>query len=102
MEQRRLELQALLEKILGSRNVYFQPPSNVKMKYPCIVYSRSNINDTYANNSAYSRKVAYVVTVISSDPDNKYVAKVKDLPLCRSDRSYVADRLNHDVFTIFY
>jgi len=30
----RLELQNLLENILGSRNVYFQPPENLKLNYP--------------------------------------------------------------------
>lgn len=102
MEKKRLKLQTILEKIMGNRNVYFQPPSNVRMKYPCICYSRSNINDTFANNKAYSRKTAYTVMVISSNPDNEYVSKVKDLPLCRHDRSYVADGLTHDVFTLFY
>ena len=28
---RRIELQGILEGILGSRNVYFEPPSNVRM-----------------------------------------------------------------------
>lgn len=102
MNKRRLELQSLLELTLGSRNVYFQSPSNVKMKYPCIVYSRSNITDQYANNAAYKRKTAYTITLITTDPDSDLVSKIKDLPLCRHDRSYVADGLNHDVFTLFY
>lgn len=38
---RRYELQAVLEGILGSGNVYFQPPENLKMRYDCIVYERS-------------------------------------------------------------
>ena len=29
----RLKLQTMLEEILGSRNVYFNPPESVKMKY---------------------------------------------------------------------
>lgn len=32
---RRYELQAVLEGILGSGNVYFQPPENLKMRYDC-------------------------------------------------------------------
>lgn len=102
MNKRRLELQALLESTLGSRNVYFQPPSNVKMKYSCIKYSRSTITDQYANNAAYKRKTAYTITLITTDPDSDLVSKIKDLPLCRHDRSYVADGLNHDVFTLYY
>ena len=35
---RRNDLQKLLVEVLGSKNVYFQPPESVKMKYPAIVY----------------------------------------------------------------
>ena len=38
---RRLELQSELEKILGSRNVYYQPLPSLKLQYPCIVYERN-------------------------------------------------------------
>ena len=37
----RYELHEFLCEILGSRNVYFQPPESVKMKYPAIVYERT-------------------------------------------------------------
>ena len=45
----RLNLQDKLEEVLGSKQVYFQPPESLKLKYPCIVYSRSNnlIHDVY-------------------------------------------------------
>ena len=39
----RYELHEFLCEILGSRNVYFQPPESVKMKYPAIVYERTEI-----------------------------------------------------------
>lgn len=39
----RLNLQTFLEEILESRNVYFQPPESVKMKYPAIVYALDDI-----------------------------------------------------------
>lgn len=53
----RLELQSELEKILGSRNVYFQPPASVKIKYPAIVYSRKSIDNNFANNTVYKQDV---------------------------------------------
>ena len=37
---RRLELQNLLANLLGTNNVYFQPPPTVQMEYPAIVYHR--------------------------------------------------------------
>lgn len=97
----RLNLQAIFEEILGSRNVYFQPPASVSMKYPAIVYSRSDINNTFAGNSVYAQATAYTVTVIDKNPDSEYVKKVSMLPMCSYDRSYRADNLNHDVFTIY-
>lgn len=98
----RLELQTLLENILGSRNVYYQPPASVSMKYPAIVYSRDDIENFHANNGVYTQKTAYAVTVIDKNPDSEYVKKVSMLPLCIYDRHYVADNLNHDVFTLYF
>ena len=51
----RLELQSFLEEILGSRNVYFQPPTSFKMEYPAIVYARKNIINTFADNNVYGQ-----------------------------------------------
>ena len=51
----RLELQSKLEELLGSRQVYYQPPESVKMEYPAIVYSKSNIRTTNANDAKYSK-----------------------------------------------
>lgn len=98
----RLELQALLENILGSRNVYYQPPASVLMKYPAIVYSRYDIENFHANNGVYGQVTAYQVTVIDKNPDSEYVKKISTLPLCMYDRHYVSDNLNHDVFTLYY
>ena len=60
----RLALHELLCELLGSRNVYFQPPESVKMKYPAIVYSRNRIENTSADNVVYKQDVSYTITVI--------------------------------------
>lgn len=99
---RRPNLHTQLVNLLGSRNVYFQPPPSVQMRYPAIVYSRSDIDTKYANNAVYLNDVAYQITVIDSDPDSEIVMKVANLPKCRFNRHYVSDNLNHDVFTIYY
>ena len=44
----RLELHEIFCDILGSRNAYFQPPASVKMNYPAIKYSLSNIENNNA------------------------------------------------------
>lgn len=98
----RLELQSMLEKLLGSRNVYFQPPSSIRMNYPAIVYSRKDIDNVYANNDTYLQTKAYNVIVIDKNPDSEIVEKVSILPKCRFDNHYVADNLNHDAFTLYF
>lgn len=99
---RRLELQKILENILGSRNVYFQPPSNTKLSYPCIIYSRSNIVAEYADNIKYNTRVRYSLILIGRSSENDLVEKLLELPYCSYDRFYTSDNLNHDSFTLYY
>lgn len=98
----RLELQALLRSILDSDNVYFQPPPTVQMKYPCIVYRRDTVRTDFAGNHPYAHKLRYLVTVIDPNPDSGIPKKIAMLPMCIFDRFYVADRLNHDVYKLFF
>src|SRR5688572_11713746 len=98
----RLELQALLEALLGSRNVYFQPPANFQMHYPCFVYERDDIDIAHADNGPYKHKTRYKVTLIHADVDNDIHTKVGMLPTAAFDRSFSANNLNHDVYTIFF
>jgi hypothetical protein len=98
----RLELQALLKKILGSDSVYFQPPTNVRLEYPCIVYERSQTNVDFADNKPYRHKKRYTLTLIDRNPDTPFVDSISALPLCIHDRFFTADNLNHDVFTLYF
>lgn len=98
----RLQLQTLLEDILGSRNVYFQPPVNIQMQYPCIVYSRDSAQTLHADDSTYRYTKRYQVIVIDLNPDSGVPDMVASLPLCTFERFYTADNLNHDVFNIFF
>lgn len=98
----RIDLQNVLEELLGSRNVYYQPPESLKISYPAIVYSRKTIDNSYANNSVYKQNYAYEITVIDKNPDSEIVNKVSKLPTCRFDRHFKSDNLNHDVFTLYY
>ena len=98
----RLKLQSELEELLGSRNVYFQPPESVKMKYPAIRYSLARIENIHADDLSYKQLTAYELTLIDYNPDSLYVSKILQLPYCRFDRSYPADNLNHFTFAIYY
>ena len=100
--EKRLELQALLESILGSENVYFQPPESLKMQYPAIVYKRDFASTQFAGNKPYQHTLRYMVTVIDRNPDSEIPHKIAMLPLSTFTRFYTADNLNHDVFSLYY
>lgn len=101
-QDRRLELQSLLEELLGSDEVHFQPPASVQLHYPAIIYSREQIVNTPANNVGYKRDLKYTITVVDPDPDSDIVTSISQLPFCKHDRHYASDNLNHDVFTLYY
>lgn len=98
----RLELQTLLESLLGSQDVYFQPPNNLHMNYPCIVYQRDDYLVKHADNDPYNRQAKFQVTVIDRDPDSLIPDKIAELSLCSFDRFFIADNLNHNVFNLFF
>ena len=98
----RLDLHEHLCKVLGSRNVYFQPPESVKLVYPAIVYELSNINNRYANDGVYIQADSYTVTFISKNPDGEIIRTLSKLPTCRFDRGFVSNNLYHKVFTLYY
>lgn len=100
---RRLKLHEELCDILGSRNVYFQPPETVKMKYPCIVYERSDGDTQFANNMPYAFALRYTVTLIGADPDDPLIKKLAyRFETCIYDRHFTSNNLNHEVFKIYY
>lgn len=102
MAKTRIEFQSLLEELLNSRQVYFQPPETVKMSYPAIVYKLSNIDDIFANNSAYDQRRMYEVIVIDRSPESEAAEKILRLPFCSFARSYRSENLNHFVFNIYF
>lgn len=101
LEQRSQELQAEFEELLESRNVYYNPPASVKMKYDAIVFTRSRIENTFANNSVYAQNYCYQVTVITKDPDAAIIDKMSRRPRCSFERHFVADNLHHNIFNLY-
>lgn len=99
---RRLELHDKLISILGSTRVYFQPPANVVMSYPCIVYEREFAKTEFADNNPYKYTKRYMVMVIDTNPDSPIPDRVAELPMCLFSRHYTQDNLNHDVFNLYF
>ena len=82
--------------------MYFQPPSTVKLVYPCIIYSLDAFDTKKANNALYNYTKGYMLTYIDPNPDSAIPELLLQLPMCRFSRHYTADNLNHDVFNVYY
>lgn len=100
MAQRRSQLHELLKTLAD--NVYFQPPENLTIVYPCIVYMRDEIDKKFADNGSYHRTTRYQVTVIDRSPDSIIVEKVADLAMCIFARHFVTENLHHDIFSLYF
>lgn len=98
--QSRLKLHTELCDVLGSKNVYFQPPESIRMKYPAIVYDLEGIENIFSGNRVYLQKCTYRVIFISNDPDSDIIAKLSRLPKCKYIKHYTSDNLYHDVFRV--
>lgn len=96
----RLELHQLLETF--TPNVYFQPPTNIQLKYPCIVYHRDFADTKFANDKPYGITKRYMVMIIDQDPDSDIPSKVAEMPMSLFNRFYTADNLNHDVYNVYF
>lgn len=99
---RQPELNDILQEILGSSNVYFQPPADIFMDYPAIVYQRDRIWTEYASNMPYAHRDRYQVTHISRNPVDSTPDKLKKLPMTRFMSYFTKDNLNHNVFSIYF
>lgn len=84
-------------------NVYFQPPSTIQMKYPCIVYTKSDKMRHYASDVVYLSLQEYNITVIESDPDSDIGDAIeKYFQSCVISQYYTVDNLNHTTLNLYY
>lgn len=94
--------QTVKEKLLTiCKNLYFQPPTGLDMKFPCIVYKRKKIDQKKADNIKYKTDVIYEVIVIDRDPDSEIVNAVSELPNTFHNSYYTKNNFNYDVFTMY-
>lgn len=99
----RLYLHEELCEILGSRNVYFQPPSSISMKYDAIRYELSGKDLKRANNHIYSDINRYDGVIITKNPDSIIPDELLyHFEMASLGKPYTADNLNHFPFTIYY
>lgn len=85
-----------------ANNLYFQPPSNVLMKYPCIVYEKATPDKKNANNRTYVSSDEYQITVIERDPDSNTADDiVAAIPYSAIANRFVTDNLYHTIIKLY-
>lgn len=102
IKNKRLELHEKLKSLPGIKKVYYQPPENLKIEYPAIVYNMNDIYSRHADDIKYNNKIEYSIIIIDKMPDNEVIDKLLTWPLSSYNRHFVSDNLNHDVITLYY
>lgn len=98
----RLDLHKELMDIVGHGRVFFQPPENLQIKYPAVIYELSDIDAKYADDIWYKKDKKYNVTYVTKDPDDPIIDAICEMRNCSFDRSFRTSGLNHYVYTIYY
>lgn len=98
----RLDLQTLLSGLTGVSKAYYQPPEDVRMDYPCIVYVKSAQPSGYADDIPYKRSTGYRVTIMDTNPDSLIPSLVAQLPTAKFITRFRKNNLYHDVYSIYY
>ena len=100
-EKRRVELNSLFKKIVP--NVYFQPPENIKMKYPCIRYEFSNLDILHADNEKWlSTGVNYKVILITASQNPKAFDDIMSFKYCSFDHVIFSNGLYNYHFNLYF
>lgn len=100
---RRLQLHEKLCEILGTRNVYFQPPESLKLSYDAIVYKVVDRNDIKADDLQYRNLVGYEVIFISKDPDSEVSDQLMSaFRYIKHNQTFPSGNLHHNVFTLYF
>lgn len=94
------DLQTLLETI--APHVYFQPPIDLNIEYPCIIYALEARKSEFADNKPYHNTKRYAVTIIDRDPDSEIPDQVAGLPMNTFNRFFTANGLNHHVYDLYF
>lgn len=83
-------------------NVYFQVPSGMQMKYPCIKYTKAPNSKQFGNNGAYLKWDVYDITVIDKNPDGVIADELESyFHNCTIGQRYVVDGLNHTALKLY-
>lgn len=82
--------------------VYITPPAGKAMVYPCILINRGTGDTKFADNTPFRHQKRYELTAIDEESDSPLYDLLASLPRSIHNRSFPAENLNHDVFTLFF
>lgn len=103
MARSRVGLNDIFKEILGSGNVYFNPPESLKLNYPCIVYNYDSGDSIFADDSAYQFNRKYSAQYISKKADDIMSDRIAtEIPMCTMGRNFIQDNMYHYNYTIYY
>ena len=100
MARPRTELSEILHSFCD--NVYFQPPADKKLTYPCIIYQLDGIDPLFADNGHYRIMKQYSITYVTRDPDDELITSLLTIPYCSLTRSYASDNLHHYGYRLYF
>lgn len=97
-------------KAIGINHVYFEPPADIVMEYPCLRIKRATISTRSADNRIYKKDDAFDLIWISRLPDDEMSHTLLDgsdevdapFVKIRHIRHYVADGMHHDQYKLYY
>lgn len=95
------EFHIRLQSIAPHYRIYFQPPSDIKMAYPAIVYELDRVVKKRADNRSYLQNRRYQVKLITKNPDDPVFDALASLVHSEFERHYTLESLNHFVFNIY-
>lgn len=95
------DLLNLLQQAVQHNRVYFQPPENLKIGYPAVVFHLSKIKIDRASDVPYKDAKEYSVNLITKDPEPDVIDEILKIPYSSLDTTYISDGMNHFVFTVY-
>lgn len=100
---KRVDIQEKFKFLLGSNNVYYQPPANLKMKYPAIVYSLDGLDVKRFDNTRLINKNCFSVThIYRNESENLVETMLKSFEYISFDNRSIVDGIYNDHFTIYW
>lgn len=97
-------------KDLGIPNVYFEPPENQMLKFPCAIVHMGTISTRNANNAVYKLDNSYEIRYVRRQFDDEMVNTIlkgdsthnRPFAMIRHIRHYTAEGLHYDLYKLYY